>query len=129
MRTSDIENAGTDASVQIKIYGALRKSEPIRLTKSLTHKNKFERNNADKFQVKEEFFGEIGKIKIGHDNTATNPSWHLAEVVIECKELGTRWYFPCDRWLAKDQDDGQTEVRLRCQRVEEGLNGSDLFTS
>jgi hypothetical protein len=107
----------------LKIYGDLRSSDNIRLTKSITNKNKFEKGNTDKFQVKEEFFGEIRKIRIGHDNSSTNPSWHLSDVVIESKELGKRWIFPCDRWLAKDKGEKQIEVDLRCSSIIENING------
>ena len=51
------------ANVWIKIYGELRKSEVIRLSQSRTHKNKFERGQQDEFALKEEYFGELVKIK------------------------------------------------------------------
>ncbi len=63
VRTSDILNAGTDANVYIKIYGNVRKSDPIGLEKSLSHRNKFETGQTDRFELKEEFFGDIFKIK------------------------------------------------------------------
>jgi hypothetical protein len=63
VKTSDIENAGTDANVHMRIRGELRKSEQIRLAKSVSNKNKFEKGNVDNFQIREEFFGNISKIK------------------------------------------------------------------
>ena len=56
--------AGTDANVKIKIYGDLRKSEIIKLEKSKTHRNKFEKGNTDQFTVREEYFGDILKLKL-----------------------------------------------------------------
>lgn len=61
--TSDVLNAGTDANVYIKIYGDARKSAMIGLDKSLSHRNKFERGNEDRFEIEEEFFGNIYKLK------------------------------------------------------------------
>lgn len=63
MKTSDIRYAGTDSNIYLKIYGEYRKSDYIVLDKSLSHANKFERGNADRFSLREEFFGEIDKIK------------------------------------------------------------------
>lgn len=34
-------------------------------------------------------------------------------MVIECADLGRKWTFPCNRWLAKDEGDGQLEVELK----------------
>ena len=65
-------------------------------------------------------------LRVGHDNGGTNPSWHLEEVYIECVELGRRWMFPAKRWLAKDKElneDGLTEVELKCRRIDDGING------
>lgn len=61
--TSDVVNAGTDANVYVKIYGDARKSGVIGLDKSLSHRNKFEQGNEDRFEVREEFFGDIYKLK------------------------------------------------------------------
>ena len=61
--TSDIQGAGTDANVYMKIYGELRKSAEIKLNKSKTHMNKFEKGHTDLFNIKEEYFGDIKQIK------------------------------------------------------------------
>ena len=61
--TSEIANAGTDANVKLKIYGELRKSDILKLNESKTHRNKFEKGNTDQFAVREEYFGDIYKIK------------------------------------------------------------------
>lgn len=63
VKTSNIIGAGTDSDIFLKIYGQYRKSDFIELKKSLTHRNKFEKGNNDVFEIKEEFFGEIVKIK------------------------------------------------------------------
>ena len=112
VKTSNILNAGTDANVFIKIYGDLRKSKKSLLEKSQSHRNKFEKGNTDHFHLREEYFGEIEKVKIGHDNTGVAAGWHLEEVVIECAEINKKWIFACNRWLDADQDDGLLEVEL-----------------
>jgi lipoxygenase homology domain-containing protein 1 len=138
VRTSDILGAGTDANVKLKIYGHRRKTQSaITLAKSTTHRNKFERDHTDIFNLKnEEYFGDISKIKIGHDGTMPASSWHLSEVLIECKDTNEKWRFVCNRWLSKTEDDGQTVVELQpYQSVNDNklLNGDieyiiDVFT-
>ncbi len=113
VKTSDIVNAGTDANVRLKIYGDLRKSTWLSLDRSETHRNKFERGNVDRFVVREEFFGDLEKIRIGHDGSGIGAGWHLEEVAIECEEVNKKWLFSCNRWLDKSEGDGRIEVELR----------------
>ena len=134
--TSDIQGAGTDANVYMKIYGELRKSAEIKLNKSKTHMNKFEKGHTDLFNIKEEYFGDIKQIKyvcgsillfvvlfenkfcncvlkrIGHDNAGVAPGWHLKEVIIESIEADKKWIFPCNQWLDKENGDGKIEIKL-----------------
>lgn len=46
------------------------------------------------------------RITIQHDNSGVGPGWFLDKVKIESGK-GEAWYFPCGRWLAKDEDDNQ----------------------
>lgn len=52
-------------------------------------------------------------IRIGHDNNGLGAGWHLNEVTISCNDLNRKWLFTCNRWLAKDQDDGRIELELQ----------------
>lgn len=61
--TSDIPQAGTDAKVYIKMYGRELKTERLPLSKSLTHKNPFEKGHTDVFELNAPDLGEIEKIK------------------------------------------------------------------
>jgi len=47
----------------------------------------------------------IQRIIIRHDNSGFVPAWFLDKVIES--GLGESWYFPCGRWLTKDEDDGQ----------------------
>ena len=53
---------------------------------------------------------------IGHDGKGLGAGWYLDRVVVDDAELGWRWYFPCDRWLDKSEDDGCTERILRVSK-------------
>ncbi|RNA20949.1 lipoxygenase homology domain-containing 1 [Brachionus plicatilis] len=103
VKTSDILGAGTDSDIFIKIYGQYRKSDFVELKKSLTHRNMFEKGNRDVFELKEEFFGEIIKIKVKQEVKGPNPDWHLNELVIESSDLGRRWIFPFNNWVEKNE--------------------------
>ena len=50
--------------------------------------------------------------RIGHDNAGGGGAWFLDRVEIDCPALGRKWVFPCGRWLAKGEDDGQLEREL-----------------
>ena len=55
------------------------------------------------------FLGVLTQIKIGHDNRGFGASWFLDQVEVENLENGNSWLFPCERWLATDEDDGSIE--------------------
>jgi hypothetical protein len=61
--TTDAKYAGTDANVLIKIYGTERKTDLIKLDKSLSHFDKFERGQTDRFEIQEKYLGELKSIK------------------------------------------------------------------
>ena len=42
------------------------------------------------------------------------PGWHLEYVDVRDETLDKTFRFPCDRWLAKNEDDGQLMRELPC---------------
>ena len=50
--------------------------------------------------------------RIGHDNKGGFAGWMLDRVEIEAPSLDNKLYFPCGRWLDKDEDDGLIEREL-----------------
>ena len=75
----------------------------------------------DTFHVETPPFGELVKIRIGHDGGGLGPGWFLAKVVVERVKSGrhgrgevlARWEFPCERWLDTEQDDFAVERTLQ----------------
>ena len=55
--------------------------------------------------------------RIGHDNAGGGGAWYLERVEIDCPSLGKKWYFPCGKWLAKNEGDGLLERELFPQEV------------
>lgn len=107
--TGDIRNAGTDADVMLKIYGSLGESEEWKLDNS---KNNFERGSKDEFIIETESLGEIEKIRIGHNNKGISPGWFLSKVIIDDLSSNRVYEFVYDKWLARDEGDGSTQVTL-----------------
>uniref|UniRef100_A0AAY4CCY2 PLAT domain-containing protein n=1 Tax=Denticeps clupeoides TaxID=299321 RepID=A0AAY4CCY2_9TELE len=109
--TGTMSGAGTDASVYVNIYGengdtgerALRKSNNI---------NKFETGQEDVFTLTAVELGVLKKLRIRHDNTQANSAWYLDRVEIVDTKEDVTYYFPCNRWLAIDEDDGQIAREL-----------------
>lgn len=42
------------------------------------------------------------------------PGWHLDYVEVKDEIMDKTFRFPCDRWLAKNDDDGQIMRELAC---------------
>ncbi|XP_010011629.1 PREDICTED: lipoxygenase homology domain-containing protein 1, partial [Nestor notabilis] len=105
--TGIVWGAGTDANVFLSIYGIGRGDTGERQLKRSNNLNKFEKGQVDVFTIKAIDLGELKKLRIRHDNSGTRPSWFLERVeIVDLKESIT-YYFPCQRWLAVEEDDGQ----------------------
>ncbi|XP_076139289.1 lipoxygenase homology domain-containing protein 1-like [Alosa pseudoharengus] len=103
--------AGTDAKVFVNIYGESGDTGERHLRKS-NHLNKFERNQEDTFVISAIDLGPLKKLRIRHDNSNANAAWFLDRVEIIDSKDETTYYFPCMRWLAVDEDDGQIAREL-----------------
>lgn len=51
--------------------------------------------------------GKISKVKVWHDNSGLKPAWNLDRIEINDKLAEENYVFPCNRWLATSEDDGQ----------------------
>ncbi|KAG7241182.1 hypothetical protein INR49_025925, partial [Caranx melampygus] len=114
VKTSDIAGAGTDANVWIIIFGENGDSGTLVL-KDSSKSNKFERKQVDTFRFSDILsLGELSKVRVWHDNTGPAPGWHLEYIDVKDELLDKTFRFPCDRWLAKNDDDGQIMRELAC---------------
>ncbi|MFE1764236.1 PLAT/LH2 domain-containing protein [Streptomyces angustmyceticus] len=102
--TGNKAGAGTDANVYITIYGTRGSAGPIRLDNSA---NNFESGKTDRFTLGLRDLGRLKSIKIRHDNSGKKPGWYLNKVTIDGNAS-----FSAYRWLAKDEDDHRTWVKL-----------------
>uniref|UniRef100_A0A3Q2V469 Lipoxygenase homology PLAT domains 1a n=1 Tax=Haplochromis burtoni TaxID=8153 RepID=A0A3Q2V469_HAPBU len=112
VKTSDVA-AGTDANVWIIIFGENGDTGTLAL-KECNKSNKFERKQVDTFRFPEILsMGDLSKVRVWHDNTIA-PGWHLEYIDVKDEIMDKTFRFPCDRWLAKNDDDGQIMRELAC---------------
>lgn len=123
--TGNKRGAGTDADVFITLYGNKGESGAMILDDK---KNNFEAgkfvlhsfihstclfsssylsNRKDEFVIECPSVGEINKILIAHNNKGTAPGWFLDRIIVEDLNENRIYEFPCNKWLATDEDDGQ----------------------
>jgi hypothetical protein len=117
--TSDLKKpklfSGTDAKVYLSLMDDEDETDRIWLSRAnASDKSKqqqlFRPGQVDEFGVRASVSLHWPKrIRVGHDNSGAAPAWHLKKVVLVQKNNSQRFTFMCDRWLARDQDDGQTE--------------------
>ncbi|TSK72011.1 Lipoxygenase homology domain-containing protein 1 [Bagarius yarrelli] len=127
--TGPMWGAGTDANIYINIYGEMGDTGERKLRKS-NHFNKFERGQVDVFTLVAMDLGQLKKLRIRHDNKQASPGWYLERVEIMDMKEEITYYFPCQRWLAVDEDDGQlapmsTTYTMRIKTGDRKNTGTD----
>ena len=79
----------------------------------------------DEFIIECQDLGTLSRLMIWHDNSGEYPGWFLEKVVVVEDFVTSRVYeFPCDRWLAKDKDDGHISRELSIGTI--GAGGTFL---
>ncbi|XP_062273857.1 lipoxygenase homology domain-containing protein 1 [Scomber scombrus] len=114
VQTSDVTCAGTDANVYVMVFGQYGDTGTLPLKES-TNRNKFERKMKDVFRYPDMLsVGVLAKVRVWHDNKGPGPGWHLEYIDVKDEAMDQTFRFPCDRWLAKNEDDGQIMRELAC---------------
>uniref|UniRef100_A0A3Q2ZDP0 Lipoxygenase homology PLAT domains 1b n=1 Tax=Kryptolebias marmoratus TaxID=37003 RepID=A0A3Q2ZDP0_KRYMA len=114
VQTSDVGGAGTDANVFLILFGEYGDTGTLALKES-TNRNKFERKMKDVFRFPDMLsLGELSKVRVWHDNKGPAPGWHLEYIDVKDEAMDQTFRFPCDRWLAKNEDDRQIIRELAC---------------
>ncbi|XP_054628770.1 lipoxygenase homology domain-containing protein 1 isoform X1 [Dunckerocampus dactyliophorus] len=114
VQTSDVTGAGTDANVCLMVFGKFGDTGMLQLKQSI-NRNKFERKMKDVFRFPDMLsLSELSKVRVWHDNKGLAPGWHLDYIDVKDETMDQTFRFPCDRWLAKNEDDGQIIRELAC---------------
>ena len=64
---------------------------------------------------------------VGHDNKGDKPGWHLHLVEVTHLPTSRLYYFPCGRWLDKQQDDGLILRTLKVLKRSHSMDLSSLY--
>nr|KAF6422944.1 lipoxygenase homology domains 1 [Rousettus aegyptiacus] len=110
--TGNVPKAGTDANVYLTIYGEEYGDTGERPLKKSDKSNKFEQGQTDTFTIYAIDLGALTKIRIRHDNSGNRAGWFLDRIDITDVNNEITYYFPCQRWLAVEEDDGQLSREL-----------------
>ncbi|XP_047382696.1 lipoxygenase homology domain-containing protein 1 isoform X3 [Sciurus carolinensis] len=112
--TGDVGGAGTTARVYLQIYGEEGKTEVLFLSSRSKAFDRASKNTfqTDTFTIYAIDLGALTKIRIRHDNTGSRPGWFLDRIDITDMNNEITYYFPCQRWLAVEEDDGQLSREL-----------------
>jgi hypothetical protein len=102
--TGTEKDSGTDANVYITLYGESGNSGERQIGND---RNNFERGQSDEFSIDMIDIGNIKNVRIRHDNKGKKPGWFLDRIIVHNENTDQEWTFPCMRWLARDEDDGQ----------------------
>ena len=126
MFTGSRRNAGSTAEVSIIITGDDGESRAHLLQR--TSSVSFKRTSQDSYLVTTAYsLGSLQYIRIWHDNTGSDPSWFLSEVIIRDVETGEQYFFLCNSWLACDEGDGLVERLVPVAGLEELKDFQYLF--
>lgn len=98
--------ARTFANVYLILLGTRASSRELLLESTGT---RFGRSSVDTFSTEIPDLGDIRRLCVRHDNPGIGPGWFLERIVVRNDGSSRTWTFPCHRWLARHEDDGQIE--------------------
>ena len=134
--TSDLKGVsmeGTNANVYIALIGYDdHEAEKVWLTNKIAkskNKDLFEAGKCDEFLVAAPNVKKLKKIRIGVDNTGFGAGWHLNKVEVVDQRDATRYFFECNKWLSRDEDDGAIERILIADDDDDDDNDSSITSS
>ena len=112
VHTGDVKNAGTSAKVYVELIGGKHEDESS--GRIYLKEGEFERGKIDRIHIEAgKMLSPLSRLIVGHDNSGPGPGWFLDHVEVECPTIGMTQTFPCERWLATDEDDGRIERMLK----------------
>lgn len=94
--TSDIENAGTDGTVEVRLRGGLGSSVFFHLDNEGV--DNFERKSTNRFVRVIDSVGFLSSVDVRFDPSGGSPAWHLAHISVAVSSGGT-FFFPCHCWF------------------------------
>ena len=99
VRTSDLPDAGTDASVSVELVGSEGATGWTELGPS---GRAFGRGAAEAIQIAGADVGVVERVSLKHNGTGRRGKWHLASLDVRHDGTGAVAKFACDAWLANE---------------------------
>ncbi|XP_048706971.2 lipoxygenase homology domain-containing protein 1 isoform X4 [Caretta caretta] len=96
--TGDIQNAGTDTSVYMTLFGSSGNTEEMRLEKN---GERFERGQEDTFIMEIADIAPLRKMRIRTDGKGTRPDWFLEKIIMKNLSNQEVTTFTYSEWLSK----------------------------
>lgn len=107
--TGSMNGAGTDANVFIALTGTNGTSDESQLDND---RDNFEQGTSNTFDLQTFDLGDLTSLKVRQDNSGSRPGWFLSRIDVRNVLTNQEWTFPCNRWLALDEEPGTTDAVL-----------------
>ncbi|HEY3143846.1 MAG TPA: PLAT/LH2 domain-containing protein [Acidimicrobiales bacterium] len=102
----------SDASIFLTLFGTSASTDELTLDPGSS-----EPSAVDTFSLQLGELGEVSRLRVRHDDAGLGRAWYLDRIAIRNEESGREWTFPCNRWLARHEDDGEIERTLDAMRT------------
>ena len=103
--TGDQSDAGTQAQAHIVLIGSEAATEKIPLV--LIQREGFSPGLTETFSVEAADVGEVKKVELSHSGYGADSGWFVKEVEVDVPTSGKKYFFPCNRWLSQNKEDGK----------------------
>lgn len=103
--TGDQSDAGTKAQAHIVLIGSEAATEKIPLV--LIQREGFSPGLTETFSVEAVDVGEVKKVELSHNGYGADSGWFVKEVEVDVPTSGKKYFFPCNRWLSQNKEDGK----------------------
>jgi PLAT/LH2 domain len=101
--------ARTGANVYLTLYGTKASSAELVLRNG---GGSIGDSALDSFHRRLADLGVVKRLYVRHDDMGLGARWFLDRIVVRNLDTQEEWAFPCNRWLARDEDDGEIERTL-----------------
>lgn len=105
MTTGDQTDAGTQAPAHIVLIGTEAATEKIPLV--LIQTEGFTPGLTETFSVEAVDVGDVKKVELSSNSYGADDGWFVKEVEVDVPTSGKKYFFPCNRWLAQNKEDGK----------------------
>lgn len=104
--------AGNCANIHLTLYGTGASTDELVLDPKTSTTSRELVEGAARFSLGLGDLGDLKRLRVRYDDTGLGPAWFLDRITVLNEDSGEEWSFPCNRWLARHEDDGEIERTL-----------------